>query len=255
MFEVKEKVAIVTGGASGIGLGAVKALLEKGAKVVIADYNNEAVKAQTENLKGTYGDAVLGINVDVSNQESVKKMVDDTVSVFGRLDIIVNSAGVAGRYAIDDDNVFEDVKKALEVNVNGSLYCGKYAADQMIKQGEGGAIVNVASIMGVVGTSNGSAYNGSKHAVVGMTKAWALDLAPKNIRVNVLCPGYTMSGMCNTNTLGEEFYNYAMAMHPLAAALKRIATPEEMGHAILFMIENTYLTGQSIIVDGGYTTR
>ena len=254
MFDVKEKVAIVTGGASGIGLGAVEALLKKGAKVVIADYNGDAVDAQVARLKETYGNYVLGVKVDVSNEECVKNMVDETVKAFGRVDALVNSAGVAGRCTIEDEDVVADVKRAMDVNVNGGFYCAKYAVAEMVKHGEGGAIVNVASIMGIVGTANGSAYNGSKHAVVGMTKAWALDLAPKNIRVNVLCPGYTDSGMCNTNTLGA-FYDYAKSMHPLAAGLDRIANAEEMGHAVMFMIENTYLTGQAIIVDGGYTTK
>ena len=256
MFDVKEKIAIVTGGASGIGLATAKMLLEKGAKVAIADYNSDAVAKETASLKETYSENVIGLTVDVSNEAAVKKLVDDVVEEFGRLDIMVNNAGISGnsKMITGDDESINDFKRIFDINVNGVIYGGKYASEQMIKQGEGGAIVNTSSMMGVIGTNiGGTGYCGSKHAVLGITKAWALELAPHNIRVNALCPGYTVTGMINPEIYGQEFFDWAMSLHPLAAAVKRIANADEMAHAILFMIENTFLTGQHVTIDGGYT--
>lgn len=256
MFDVKEKSAIVTGGASGIGLATVKMLLEKGAKVAIADYNAAAVEKEVFSLKDTYGDSIIGFAVDVSDEAAVKKLVDDVTASFGHLDIMVNNAGISGnsKMLTGDETSMDDFKRIFDINVNGLIYGGKYASEQMIRQGTGGAIVNTSSMMGVIGTNiGGTGYCGSKHAVLGITKAWALELAPHNIRVNALCPGYTVTGMLNPEVYGQEFFDWAMSLHPLAAAVKRIATADEMAHAILFMIENTFLTGQHVTVDGGYT--
>lgn len=256
MFCVKEKTAIVTGGASGIGYATVKMLLEKGANVVIADYNGDAVVKAEEEFKKEFGDRVLGKVVNVANEEEVKNLVAETAEKFGSLDIMVNNAGISGnsKMITDDPESVDDFKRIFDINVNGVIYGGKYASEQMIKQGNGGAIVNTSSMMGVIGTNiGGTGYCGSKHAVLGITKAWALELAPHNIRVNALCPGYTMTGMLNPDVVGQQFFDWAMSMHPLSAAVKRIATADEMAHAILFMIENTFLTGQHITVDGGYT--
>jgi len=256
MFEIKDKVAIVTGGASGIGFATVKMLLEKGAKVVIADYNEEGVKKAVDSLHEAHGKNVSYKVVDVSKEDQVKDLVAYAVDTYGRLDIMVNNEGISGnsKMITGDDASVADFKHIFDINVNGIIYGGKYAAEQMIRQGEGGAIVNTSSMMGVIGTNiGGTGYCGSKHAVLGITKAWALELAPHNIRVNALCPGYTMTGMLNPDVVGQEFFDWAMSMHPLAAAVKRIAKAEEMAHAILFMIENSFLTGQHIVVDGGYT--
>ncbi len=256
MFDLKDKVAIVTGGASGIGFATVKMLLEKGAKVVIADYNEAGLEKAAASLKEEHGDNVSYKVVDVSNEEQVKGLVAYAVETYGELDVMVNNAGISGnsKMITGDDESVADFKHIFDINVNGLIYGGKYASEQMIKQGNGGAIVNTSSMMGVIGTNiGGTGYCGSKHAVLGITKAWALELAPHNIRVNALCPGYTMTGMLNPDVVGQEFFDWAMSMHPLAAAVKRIAKAEEMAHAIVFMIENTYLTGQHIVVDGGYT--
>lgn len=256
MFEIKDKVAIVTGGASGIGFAAVKMLLKKGAKVVIGDYNEEGLKKAVESLKEEYGDNVSYKVVNVSKEEQVKELVAYAVDTYDELDIMVNNASISGnsKMLTGDDESIADFKRIFDINANGVIYGGKYASEQMIKQGNGGAIVNTSSMMGVIGTNiGGTGYCGSKHAVIGITRAWALELAPYNIRVNALCPGYTMTGMLNPDVVGQEFFDWAMSMHPLAAAVKRIATADEMAHAIIFMIENSFLTGQHIVVDGGYT--
>ncbi len=256
MFDINKKVAVVTGAASGIGLATAKMLLEKGAKVVLADYNAENLAKQDNLLKKKYKSAVSSLVTDVSKEEQVKALVDFTVKTYGGLDIMVNNAGISGnsKMLTGDEQSIADYKRIFDINVNGTIYGGKYSAEQMIKQGHGGAIVNTASMMAVLGTDiGGTGYCGSKHAVLGITKAWALELAKYNIRVNALCPGYTETGMVNVDVLGEEFLTWAKSMHPLAKSLNRIANADEMAHAIVFMIENTYMTGQSIVVDGGYT--
>ncbi len=256
MFEIKGKVAIVTGAASGIGLATAKMLLEKGAKVVMADYNADNLENQLQQLKAVYKSSVASKVVDVSKELQVKKLVEFAVKKYGAVDIMVNNAGISGnsKMLTGDEESVADFKRIFDVNVNGAIYGGKYAAQQMIAQGRGGAIVNTSSMMGVIATDiGGTGYCGSKHAVLGITKAWALELAQYNIRVNALCPGYTTTGMVNPDVLGQQFLDWALSMHPLAKSLKRIANADEMAHAIIFMIENSYMTGQHIVVDGGYT--
>ncbi len=258
MYEINGKTAVVTGGANGIGLATVKSLLEKGANVVMSDYNEALLVKEYEALNEVYGDKVAYKITNVAKQDQVKELVEYAVEKYGELDIMVNNAGIGGGEKIYDE---EDVsipafKRVFDVNLNGVMYGAKYAADQMIKQGNGGAIISTSSIMGVVSSAGGcTGYSASKHAVLGMTKAWALELAPHNIRVNALCPGFITTGLVNKDTFGEAGIAGLMTQHPLSAALGRIGNPDEMAHAIIFMVENTFLTGQAIVVDGGYTVQ
>lgn len=253
MYDVKEKVAIVTGGASGIGLSTVECLLAKGAKVVIGDFNEENLNKETARLAETYGDNISGYKVDVSDKEMVKAMVAFTVEKYGRLDIMVANAGIGASDAVYDDN--GTYERVIGINQHGVHNCDGEAAKQMIAQGEGGAIVNVSSIMGLVGDAAGFSYNTSKWAVRGMTKSMALSLAPHNIRVNSVHPGFITTGLVNEDIMGSEFIEYLKAKHPLSAALNRIGLPEEVSSAIMLAIENTFMTGSEIVVDGGYTVQ
>lgn len=256
MFEIKNKTAIVTGSASGIGFATAKMLLMKGANVVLADYNETALKAKEAELAESFGGQVRSKTVDVTDERQVKELVEFAVAAFGSVDIMVNNAGISGnsKMLTGDEASVADFKRIFDVNVNGIIYGGKYAAEEMIKQGTGGAIVNTSSMMGVIGTDiGGTGYCGSKHAVIGITRAWGLELAKYGIRVNALCPGYTETGMLNRDVVGDAFYEWALSMHPLSKALGRIAKAEEMAHAIVFMIENSFMTGQYVVIDGGYT--
>jgi len=247
MYKLENKVAIVTGGASGIGLETVKAFVEKGAKVVIADYNDEGGKSlEKEMLK--QGAAVAFIHVDVSKEDSVKKMVDFTVGKYGKLDIIINNAGV-GTLASTHELSYEEYRKVVAVNQDGVFFGSKYAIQEMLKTG-GGCIVNTSSILGFVGQPGAFAYNASKGAVNTLTKSLALEYAAKNIRVNSVNPGYVESGMVNREALGE-FYDVLEAKHPVG----RIGRPEEIAHAIVFLIENEFVTGINLLIDGGYTAQ
>lgn len=247
MTKLSGKVAIVTGGASGIGLATVKAFVDKGAKVVIADFNEQGGKAVEGELKAN-GAEVFFVQVNVGDENSVKNLVAETVKKYGRVDVLVNNAGV-GTLASTHDLSYEDYKRVIAINQDGVFFGIKYAAREMLKTG-GGSIVNTASILGHVGEAGAFAYNASKGAVNIMTKSAALEYASKNIRVNAVCPGYVESGMVNKEALGE-FYDGLVARHPIG----RLGRPEEIAHAIVFLSENDFVTGSSLMVDGGFTAQ
>lgn len=250
MYNVNEKVAIVTGGASGIGLATVETLLEKGAKVVIGDYNDATLASEGARLSEKYGDSVSTFKVDVSDRAQVKAMVEFTTGKYGRLDIMVANAGIGVSDVAYEDNMYERV---IAINQHGVYYSAAEAAKVMVAQGEGGAIVNVSSILGLVGDAGTFSYNTSKWAVRGMTKNMALNLAPHNIRVNSVHPGYIITGMVNADNMGDAGIQYLMSKHPLTAGIGRLGAPEEISSAIMLAIENTFMTGSELVVDGGYT--
>lgn len=247
MFELKDKVAIVTGGASGIGLATVQAFVNKGAKVVIADFNEESGKAVEKELTDK-GANVTFIFVDAGDEQSVINLVNETVNTYGQLDIMVNNAGI-GSLAETHELTYEDYQKVIKINQDGVFFGCKYAIREMLKTG-GGVIVNTASILGHVGEAGAFAYNASKGAVNILTKSLALEYAPKNIRVNAVCPGYVESGMVNKEALGE-FYDGLVARHPIG----RLGRAEEIAHGIVFLCENEFVTGCSLLIDGGYTAQ
>lgn len=247
-MELTGKVAVVTGGASGIGLATAKAFLEKGAKVVVADFNEEGGKAAAGKLDSSGNNAIF-VKVDAGEEESVKNLVAEAVSKFGRLDIMVNNAGI-GALGETHELTYEDYRKVIAVNQDGVFFGSKHAVRQMMDTG-GGVIINTSSILGSVGEGGAFAYNASKGAVNLMTKSLALQYANKNIRVNAVAPGYVESGMVNRDALGPEFYDALVAKHPIG----RLGQPEEIAHAIVFLCENEFMTGTTILVDGGYTAQ
>lgn len=247
MNELKNKVVIVTGGASGIGLASVKAFLNKGAKVVFADLNEEAGKSVEKELKETYED-VLFVEVDTGDEESVKNLVSETVKHFGQLDVMFNNAGI-GHQIPTHELSYDDYNKVIKVNQDGVFFGMKYAIREFLKTG-GGAIINTASILGSVGEPTSMAYSGTKGAVNLMTKSVALEYADRNIRANAVAPGFIESGQVSKEALGE-FYDGLVEKHPIG----RLGTPEEIAHTVLFLAENTFITGTTVLVDGGYTAR
>ncbi|MCQ6282517.1 SDR family NAD(P)-dependent oxidoreductase [Bacillus sp. EB600] len=247
MGNLDGQIAIVTGGASGIGLATVNAFVEKGAKVVIADYNEKAGKEVEKSLLEKKAD-VLFIKADVSSEESVKNLVAETVKTYGKLDIIINNAGI-GTLSPTHELSFEDYNRVISINQNGVFFGAKYAIQEMLKTG-GGSIVNTCSILGHVGEAGAFAYNASKGAVNTMTKSLALEYAKNNIRVNCICPGYIETGMVNKEALGD-FYEGLVARHPIG----RLGKAEEIAHAMVFLCENDFVTGSALFVDGGYTAQ
>ncbi|MCC5890106.1 MAG: SDR family oxidoreductase [Alkalibacterium sp.] len=246
MNDLKDKVVIVTGGASGIGLATVEAFLDKGSKVVLSDYNEEDGKNHADRLSGK-GDVTF-IKADVSSEEDVKALVEQTVDKYGSLDVIFNNAGI-GAQGETHDLTYEDYHKVIKINQDGVFFGNKYAVQQMKKNG-GGVVVNCASILGLVGEPTAYAYNASKGAVVLMTKSLALQYAKDNIRCAAVAPGYVESGMVNREALGE-YYDNLVDKHPIG----RLGQPEEIAHAVIFIAENEFLTGITLPVEGGYTAQ
>lgn len=247
MFDLNNKVAIVTGAASGIGLATAEAFVQKGATVVLADYDEEKGLQAAQSLLDQ-GKKVMFVAVDVSNEAQVKALVEQTVEKYGRLDVMINNAGVGSQGVMHEtDN--ETYRRVIAINQDGVFYGCKYAVQEMLKNG-GGAIVNVSSILGLVGEPTAFAYNASKGAVRLMSKSIALQYAKDNIRCNTVHPGYVESGMVNKAALGD-YYDGLVAKHPVG----RLGVAEEIAHAIVFMVENEFLTGTEITVDGGYTAQ
>ena len=188
------------------------------------------------------------VKVNMADEKSVEELVAKTVNTYGKLDIMINNAGI-GTLSATHELSYEDYKKVTSVNQDGVFFGAKYAIRQMLKN-DGGSIVNTASILGHVGEPGAFAYNASKGAVNIMTKSLALEYASQNIRVNAVCPGYVESGMVNKEALGE-FYDGLVARHPIG----RLGKAEEIAHAMIFLCENDFMTGSSLIIDGGYTAQ
>lgn len=246
MFDLKDKVAVITGGASGIGLATVEAFLDKGAKVVLSDYNAEDGQKHADRLSEK-GD-VMFVKTDVSNESEVKALIDKTVESYGSVDVLFNNAGIGAQWATHE-LTYEDYSKVIKINQDGVFFGSKYAVQQMRKNG-GGVVINCASILGIVGEPTAYAYNASKGAVVLMTKSLALQYAKDNIRCAAVAPGYVESGMVNKEALGD-YYDNLVDKHPVG----RLGVPEEIAHAVVFIAENEFLTGITLPVDGGYTSQ
>lgn len=245
-MNLKDKVAIVTGGASGIGYACCENFLNHGAKVVMADWNENvqaiADKFQNENI--------IGIRVDVSNEEEVKSLIDKTIEKYGKLDIMVANAGIGSRYAAHEETM-EEWNKVLGVNLTGVFLCCKYSILRFLEQKTGGSIINMASILGLVGNPNAFAYCATKGAIVSITRSMAIAYAKQNIRVNAIAPGYVETPILTGIT--EEGREFLKQAHPIG----RLGRPEEIASAVNFLAsdESSFLTGATIPVDGGYVSQ
>ncbi|MBK1659960.1 glucose 1-dehydrogenase [Paracraurococcus ruber] len=248
------KSALVTGAASGIGRAAALAFAREGAWVAASDRNLDAAKGTVRAIEAAGGQAVA-IACDVTEDAQVAAMVAAAVEAFGSLDCAFNNAGIAP-YQLNSAGVLAaDLEEAawlglIDVNLHGVWRCLRHEVAQMRKQG-GGAIVNTASILGLVGSGGAASYVAGKHAVVGLTKAAAIDHAPENIRVNAVCPGYIETPM--TEETMRRRGEAIMARVPLA----RMGTPEEIAEAVVWMCSDRagFVTGACWQVDGGYTAR
>ena len=248
------KVALVTGGASGIGRATALTFAREGAKLIIADMNEEGGQ-QTAHMITENGGAATFVPVDVTQATAVEAMVSKTVDTYGRLDCAHNNAGIAGRIRAPLHECPEDVwDQVLDVNLKGVWLCMKYEILQMLAQG-GGAIVNTASIMGLVGSWSGTAaYNASKHGVVGLTKTASLEYARAGIRVNAVCPGYIRTPLIETALLSRpEMEEQIILRHPVG----RMGRPEEIAEAVVWLCSDaaSFVTGHTMTVDGGYVAQ
>ena len=241
MFE--GKVAIVTGGASGIGFATAKKLILKGATVVIADINDNI-----EDIASYLGNRCYGIKCDVSKEEDVKLVVETTLKNYHKIDFLVANAGIGGSADKPHEMSFEDYNKVISINQNGVFLFNKYVISSMLENG-GGAIVNTSSMFGVVGTNSAFAYSVSKGAINNMTRSLALTYAKDNIRVNAVAPGYV-----DTPILKDVPKEYKDAM-AASIPMGRLGKDREVADLICYLLsdEASFITGDIVSIDGGFT--
>jgi len=253
-MEFQGKVVVVTGASKGIGKAAALAFAHEGARVAVADMDRPAGESVVQEIEAL-GREALFVQVDVSREDQVQAMVQNVLDRWGRLDVLVNNAGIYLQGDVTEASL-EQWNRIMNVNLTGVFLCTKYAAQAMISGG-GGVIVNVSSEAGLVGIPGQVAYNVSKAGVIGLTKSCAVDLARRGVRVNCVCPGTT-----DTPLVREAIQR---APDPAAARrhleevrpLNRLGTPEEIATAILLLASDrmAYATGAVLSVDGGYTAQ
>lgn len=247
---LEDKVALVTGGTSGIGRATAIAFGAAGAKVVFSG-RRDAEGEKTAKLIRETGAECLYVHSDASNEEDIKALVQKTVETYGRLDCAFNNAGDEGFVKPLHEQSIEDFEQLMAINVRGLFLCMKYEIQQMLSQGSG-AIVNTSSTAGVIAFPRSSLYNASKHAVMGLTRSAALDYAKQGIRINAVNPGVIETEMIDRviSKWGTTADGFA-AMVPM----HRIGQPKEIAQAVVFLCSDaaSYITGQPLLIDGGYT--
>ena len=251
---IENKVVLVTGAGSGIGRAAAIAFARSGARVAVMDQSPPSAAGTVEQIVRGGGDAIA-LHGDVSSAQDMEGVVEAVVGRFGRLDCAFNNAGIgAGRIGAAPMKIaempLETWERILAVNLTGVWLSMKYQIAQMQKQGAGGAIVNTASIAGLIGIPTASAYVASKHGVLGLTKSVALEYAAQRIRVNAVCPGYIVTAM--TDDLSEERAQQIAAKVPMG----RMGTPQEIADLVVWLCSDqaSYVTGAGFTADGGMTT-
>lgn len=248
MNDFAGKVALVTGGASGIGRATAELLAARGAKVVVADLDDSQGTATVERIGAAGGDAVF-VRADVTQPDDVSTMVSAAVDGFGGLDVALNNAGTPGTYAAFTDQTLADWQRTIAVNLTSVFLSLQAEIPPMLERG-GGAIVNTSSAAGLMGFAMLPGYVASKHGVIGLTKAVALEYASKGIRVNAVCPGSVHTQMLEGFTGGDETALEGMGrMQPIG----RLGTPEEVAEAIAWLCSDaaSFVTGHALAVDGG----
>lgn len=247
-----KKTVIITGGTTGIGKATAIAFGKKGYNVVVTSRNSNKESEILADIRKTGADAAF-YQLNVTYEQAVAKCIEDVVSRFGKLDAIVNNAGIALGATLLGDSESDHLKQMLDTNVMGVYYGMKYAIKAMLKTG-GGSIVNLASIAGANGLLYTAPYCASKHAVVGLTKGAAIDYAVHGIRINAIAPGAVktdiIQGAIDAGAYSEESI---AAIHPM----KRLGTPEDIANGIVFLTSNDclFMTGTILFVDGGYNAQ
>lgn len=237
----------------GMGEATEKLFADAGAKVVVADFNEEKGKEVTEKILSKGQDAFF-VKVDVSNSKDIENMIKETVEKYGRLDVAVNNAAIT-----PDNNAVEELNEAywdrlMSVNLKGVAFCLKYEIQQLVKQGDGGSIINISSVSGFRPRSRNSAYVAAKHGVVGLTKNAAIEYGPQNIRINSVAPGAVDTPMLRGAI--KEFGFDPVEYPKQLSVLHRLAQPIEIAQASLWLASDysSYVTGTTLHVDGGYTS-
>ena len=243
-MRLKDKVAIITGGANGIGLAACKKFLAEGAKVIMADFDEQSGNVQV-NLLRELGHEITFLKVDVTDRGSVDLLIANTLKTYGAIDILINNAGIT-RDSMLLKMEPSDFQRVLDVNINGVFNCTQAVVPHFIEKSSG-KIINTSSVTGVYGNVGQTNYAASKAAVIGMTKSWAKEFGRKGIQVNAVAPGFISTSMV------EKIPQAMLEKMASAVSLQRLGQPEDVANAYLFLASNEadYITGQTIQVDGG----
>jgi len=243
------KVAVVTGGTSGIGRDTAVLFAKSGAKVVVAGRREPEGEETVAKIRAEGGDAVF-VKSDVSKAADVEALIKTAVAQYGQVDIAFNNAGIEGKWVPIITQSEEDWDRTIDINVKGVWLSLKYEIKQMLRQRRGGAIVNMASTMGLIGAAGAAAYTASKHAVIGLTKAAALETAKNGIRINAVCPAVIETSMADRLFGAPKVHEYVQGCHPIG----RFGKPQEVAEAVLWMCSDqaSFMTGHSLILDGGF---
>ncbi|WP_272030013.1 SDR family NAD(P)-dependent oxidoreductase [Oceanobacillus kimchii] len=245
MSKLQDKVAVITGGVSGIGAATAKLFASEGAKLVLVDMNEEKGASIEAELKSQGSEAIF-VKADVTSEEEVKNIYTTALDTFGKVDILFNNAGI-GAVKPTEELTYAEWRKTVEVDLDGVFLVAQAAIKEFLKAGSG-VIVNTASMYGWVGSPGSAAYNAAKAGVVNLTRSLGLEYAARNIRVNALCPGFI-----DTAILGDSDREALTTSTPM----NRLGKPEEMAKAVLFMAsdDSSFMTGNSLVIDGGYTAQ
>ena len=247
--ELRGKVAIVTGGTSGIGRDTAVLFAQSGVKVVVAGRREPEGNETVDMIRAAGGDGLF-VKTDVAIAADVQALVRKTVEKFGRVDIAFNNAGIEGNLVPIVIQPEADWDRTIDINLKGTWLCLKYEIQQMLRQGGGGAIVNMASVAGLIGSAGFATYCASKHGVMGLTKSAALETARNGIRVNAVCPAVIETPMGERIFGGPDVKPYAIGLHPIG----RFGKPMEVAEAVVWMCSDraSFMTGQSLVLDGGF---
>ena len=245
------KVAVVTGGASGIGRTTCQFYAREGAKVVVSDVDEKAGNETVRLIKDAGGEAAY-VGADVSSPEDCQKLIHDAEQQYGRLDIAFNNAGVGGESNNTADYSVEGWQKVIGINLSGVFYCMKYEIQAMLRTGRG-VIVNNSSILGAVGFAGAPAYVSAKHGVIGLTQTAAIEYGQQGIRVNAVGPGFIHTPMLAGIEQDEQTRNLLISLHPIG----RLGLPEEVAELVVWLSSDqaSFITGAYYPVDGGYLAR